>query len=113
VSREQQHGSVSLLVVAMAGVLLVLTAALGVVAAMVHAHRMAQAAADLAALAGARRTVHGDACGIAGLIAEANGGRLSSCQVVGRDVTVEVTVVGPHWLGQGSDLTARSRAGPG
>ena len=35
------------------GVLLLVGAALGVVAAMVHAHRVAQSAADLSALAGA------------------------------------------------------------
>ena len=109
-----QSGSVSLLVVAMAGVLLMLTAALGVASAMVHAHRVAQSAADLAALAGAQRLAFGlDACAEAGRIAEANRARLSSCEVTGHDVTVEVIAPGPHWLGQASDLTGRSRAGPG
>jgi secretion/DNA translocation related TadE-like protein len=113
-SRAGQAGSVSLLVVAMAGVLLMLTAALGVVSAMVHAHRVAQSAADLAALAGAQRLAAGaDACTAAGRIAEANGARMSSCQVTGPDVTVEVVAPGPRWLGQVSDLAGRSRAGPG
>ena len=56
VTRSRTHGSGArrrLFVVACVGVLLLVGAALGVVAAMVRAHRQAQAAADLAALAGA------------------------------------------------------------
>ena len=52
--RADQRGSATLLVLAMAGVLLLVGSALGVVAAMVRAHRVAQSAADLAALAGAQ-----------------------------------------------------------
>ena len=53
-ARRSERGSASPLVVACVGVLLLLGAALGVVAAMVRAHRDAQAAADLAALAAAQ-----------------------------------------------------------
>jgi secretion/DNA translocation related TadE-like protein len=114
VSRAGERGSVTLLVVAMAGVLLLIAAALGVVSAMVVAHRVAQSAADLAALAGARSLAEGsDACAAAGRIAEANGARLTSCQVSGSDVTVEVAAPGPAWLGRSSDLSGRSRAAPG
>ena len=55
--RGDQSGAATLLVMAMAGVLLLLGAALAVVTALVAAHRVAQAAADLAALAGARGRV--------------------------------------------------------
>jgi secretion/DNA translocation related TadE-like protein len=102
-----------LFAVAVIGVLLLVGAALGVVAAMVHAHRMAQSAADLAALAGAQAQARGrDPCSAAVSIATANGATIDSCVVAGRDVRVRVTVVGPHWLGQRHDLSAQARAGP-
>ncbi len=103
-----------MLVVAVMGLLLVIGAALGVVAAMVRAHRVAQSGADLAALAGAHGVaLGGDACAAAGRIAAANDVRLTSCRVEGRDVVVMVVAPGPHWLGQTADLTAQARAGPG
>jgi secretion/DNA translocation related TadE-like protein len=108
-----ETGSATLLVVAMAGVLLLLGSALGVVTAIVVAHRAAQSAADLAALAGARGVAAGrDGCAAASQIATANGGQLTGCDVSGRVVDVEVEIPGPHWLGQTADLSARSRAGP-
>ena len=111
---RDQRGSASLLVVALLSVLLLVGAALGVVAAMVWAHRMAQSAADLAALAGAAELQEGaDACGAATRIADANDATLDSCLVQGDDVVVDVTVAGPRWLGQQADLSARARAGPG
>jgi secretion/DNA translocation related TadE-like protein len=95
-------------------VLLLLGAALGVVAAMVHAHRVGQSAADLAALAGAGAIGGGrDPCSAGAATAAANGARLVSCAVDGRVVTVTVEVAGPRWLGQTADLTAEARAGPG
>lgn len=112
--RSDERGSATLFAVACLSLLMVLGAALGVVAAMVHAHRQAQAAADLAALAGAQAAVRGrDPCAAAGSVATANGARLGSCRVAGRDVLVEVEVAGPRWLGQESDLSGQARAGPG
>jgi secretion/DNA translocation related TadE-like protein len=102
------------LVTACLGVLLLVGCALAVVAAMVSAHRAAQAAADLAALAGAMASRDGgDPCSAAGSVAADNGGRLVGCDVDGAEVTVLVEVPGPHWLGQTHDLTAAARAGPG
>jgi hypothetical protein len=46
-------------------------------------------------------------------VAAANGARLESCAVVGREATVQVRVTGPRWLGQTGDLSAEARAGPG
>jgi secretion/DNA translocation related TadE-like protein len=80
---------------------------------MVHAHRVAQSAADLAALAGAEARGRGrDPCTAAASIALANGASLDSCAVEGFDVRLQVTVTGPHWLGQRDDLSAQARAGP-
>lgn len=110
---ESERGAATVVTVAFAGVLLLLGAALGVVAALVAAHRTAQSAADLAALAGAQTlAIGGDACGAAGRSAAANTARLTACVVEGREVRVGVEVEGPHWLGQSADLAAQARAGP-
>jgi secretion/DNA translocation related TadE-like protein len=110
---RDQRGSATVLVVAMSGVLLLIGAALGVVVALVVAHRVAQSGADLAALAGARAAGRGaDGCRAAGEVAAANDVRLTDCLTRGRVVEVTVSARGPHWLGQSADLSARSRAGP-
>ena len=110
---RSEEGSVSLLVVACVGVLLLLGTALGVVGAMVRAHRAAQSAADLTAPAVASAVAGGgDPCAAGSGVAAANGARLLACEVVGRAATVRVEVPGPHWLGQESDLAAEARAGP-
>jgi len=102
------------LATALLGVLLFLTAAFGVAEAMVSDHRRAQAAADLAALAGAQAIQQaGDACTAAADIAAANGADLEECQVQGEDVVVTARVTGPRWLGARGDLSAQARAGPG
>ena len=111
---RDQRGAASLLIVALLSLLLLVGAALGVVAAMVWAHRTAQSAADLAALAGAAGLQQGEgACAAASRIAGANDARVASCVVEGEVVVVGVKVPGPRWLGQGADLSARARAGPG
>jgi len=113
VNRRGQTGAASLFAVACLSVLLLLGAALGVVAAMFTAHRSAQAAADLSAIAGASAAAEGgDACGSAARIASANGAALDSCAVSGREVAVTVAVSGPRWLGQSGDMFAEARAGP-
>ncbi len=106
-------GSATLFAVALIGLLLLVGAALGVAGAMVHAHRVAQSAADLAALAGAEARGSGrDPCAASAAIARANGASLDSCAVEGLDVRLQVTVPGPRWLGQHHDLSAQARAGP-
>ncbi|MEO9322731.1 Rv3654c family TadE-like protein [Nocardioides sp. C4-1] len=111
--RHDDRGAATLLTVALAGLLLFVGAALGVVGALLVAHRTAQAAADLAALAAAETAARGgDACGAAATIATANDAALTSCVVRGREVRVGVEVTGPRWLGQTGDLVAEARAGP-
>ena len=110
-----QRGAATVLAVAMAGLLMLVGAAAGVVGAIVVAHRGAQSAADLAALAGAGALADPagrDPCAAAGEVAVANGAALTGCVVEASDVVVEVTVGGPRWLGQEQDLSARARAGP-
>ena len=110
---RDQRGSATVLLIAMSGVLLLIGAALGVVAAMVVAHRSAQSGADLAALAGAQAAGRGsDPCRAAGGVAAAIDVLLTRCDVQGRVVEVTVSAKGPHWLGQSADLSARARAGP-
>lgn len=112
--RRDQRGSATLLAVSFLGVVLLVGAALGVVAAMVRSHRVAQSAADLAALAGATQLRQGaDPCRAASGVAGDNGAHLVSCVVQGHEVVVAVRVTGPRWLGQRGDLSARARAGPG
>ncbi|MET0997437.1 MAG: Rv3654c family TadE-like protein [Marmoricola sp.] len=111
---RDDRGAASLLVVACVAILLLIGCALGVVAAMVRAHRAAQSAADLAALAGAAAHQRGAAaCAAAGSVASANAASVDACSTSGDDVWVTVTVPGPHWLGQTADLSAEARAGPG
>lgn len=83
-------------------------------AATIARHR-AEAAADLAALAAARRLADGageDACGLAAEIARVNGARLAWCR--SRGLVVEVGVeVAARFGGLGSFAArARARAGP-
>ncbi|GAA1515182.1 Rv3654c family TadE-like protein [Nocardioides humi] len=113
------RGAATVLAVALAGVLLLVGAATGLVGALLVAHRRAQAAADLSALAAATslagRVAHPgrDPCTEATDVAAANGAALVSCRIDGREVVVEVRVTGPRWLGQDQDLVAAARAGPG
>jgi secretion/DNA translocation related TadE-like protein len=100
--------------VACLGLVLLLGAGLGGVAALVVDHRRAQAAADLAALAGASDlAAGGDGCTAAGRVAAANRADLSACRHDGRDLRVTVVVAGPGWLGSLDHLVAEARAGPG
>ena len=81
---SDERGAATTMVVACLSLLLALGAALGVVAAMVRDHRVAQSAADLAALAGAAALQRGDdGCAAAGSVAAANGARLAGCRTDG------------------------------
>jgi secretion/DNA translocation related TadE-like protein len=114
-----ERGSAAVLVTVLAGVLVTVTAAAVVVAGMLVGHRRAAAAADLAAIAGAE-TLNGpgpsagpsSVCGRAGVVAQANGARLVSCDLAGRDVLVSAGVDVPGLFGQGWQVVGRARAGP-
>jgi secretion/DNA translocation related TadE-like protein len=110
--RSPEDGAGTILAVAMMGLLVTVTIATSGVVGVVAAHRRAQSAADLGALAGAAALQEGsDPCQRAGAIARRNGSQLRSCRVDGWNVGVEVasTITLP---GGSLDLTARGRAGP-
>jgi secretion/DNA translocation related TadE-like protein len=102
-------------VLALAGVLAVIGAAVVLVGSAVVARHRAGAAADLAVLAAAGRAVVGDpdACAVAARIAGANAAAVRSCSV-GPDDVVEIRVRLPVRLGPLGVLhaEARARAGP-
>lgn len=106
--RRDDAGAATVLVVALAGVLLLVGLALGEAASLIVDHRRAQAAADLAALAGASS----GECAEASRVADRNGARLRACRHDGPDVLVEVEVDGGGWLARTVGLPARARAGP-
>lgn len=109
--KRDERGSATLFALTSLGILLFLGCALAVVAALVSQHRVAQSAADLAALAAAS-AVTADPCARGAAIAQANGADLTSCVASGREVSLEVRVTGPQWWGRLSDLRAHARAGP-
>ncbi|WP_328528314.1 flp pilus-assembly TadE/G-like family protein [Nocardioides sp. NBC_00368] len=110
---QDERGSAAPFAVGAIGLLLFLGAALGVVGAVFVAHRTAQSAADLAALAGANALqISEDACAAASAVSARNDATLESCEIAGEDVTVTVRVEGPRWLGQPGDPVAEARAGP-
>lgn len=100
------------MVLALAFALMAVAWGAGAMVAAIIAHRTAQNAADLAALAAAERIARAfDGCSIAGDIATANGARLVSCVVEGSVVTIEVGVAATAF-GFHADSRARARAGP-
>ncbi|MPZ25807.1 MAG: helicase [Micromonosporaceae bacterium] len=108
------RGSASVWVLAAGLVLLAAGLAGSMVGAAHVAQHRAQAAADLAALAGAARAVagHPAACARAGVIAVANGAGLTHCALDGFDLTVTVEVVPPAGAGLHRTARATARAGP-
>ncbi|MEN8708280.1 MAG: Rv3654c family TadE-like protein [Nocardioides marinisabuli] len=109
-SAPDEAGAATVLGVALAGLLLLLGVALAELGAVVVAHRRAQAAADLAALAGA--TSRADGCLAADRVALANGAALTACTPEGSAVLVTVRVDAPPGLDRVLVIEARARAGP-
>ncbi len=113
VRARADDGAATILVVAMAGVLMFVMVGLAAAGGLVTAQRRAQSAADLTALAAAA-AVRIDACAQALRTASANGSRLDGCEVRGPDVRVVVSVPGPRLPGRGDvRVSAEARAGPG
>ena len=112
-----EGGGATVLVVAMAGVLMFVMAGLAAVGGLVTAQRRAQAAADLAALAAASALAAlggpTDACAAADRVAGANAAVLDACTPEGRAVRVTVSVPGPDVPWKEVRVSAEARAGPG
>lgn len=111
--RRRDGGAATVLATSLVGLLVFAAVALVWVSGLVADHRTAQAAADLAALAGAEAIQQGHAaCGAAGDIARANGASLRTCAVSGDEVRVTVTVRSAALGGLRPDVSARAHAGP-
>ena len=111
------RGGATVLVVAMAGVLMFVMLGMAAVGGLVTAQRRAQAAADLAALAGASAlaAVSGPKgpCAAADRVASRNAAVLDACTPDGRAIRVTVSVPGPDVPWREVRVTAEARAGPG
>jgi secretion/DNA translocation related TadE-like protein len=111
--RRSEAGIATIWGLAIIGILMLLAAVSAGVVSLIGARHQAEAAADLAALAGAQAAIDGeDACDAARRIAAANGGALVDCDVEGEIVEIRVQVDGPRLLGESWVLTGRARAGP-
>ena len=111
--RRGEHGAGSVLAAAMLGLLVTVTVAVGGAVGIIATHRIAQAAADLAALAGATALQQGgDPCRQAAVVADRNRASLTRCEVLGWVVTVVVSADTARLPGGVLDLRARARAGP-
>ena len=98
--RRDERGVATVVAVGLMGLLLAVTVvAAGGTQVAVAGHR-AEAAADLAALAGAQAVrVGGDGCAAAQRSARRNAGRVTGCAVEGLDVQVTVEVETPRMVG--------------
>lgn len=111
--RAAERGAGTLLALTLTSVLLTVGVALAACVGLVHAHRQAQAAADLAALAGAVAASRGeDACAAAAEVADLNGASLRGCRVETGRVRVVTGVPGPRWAGFSAELVGEAAAGP-
>jgi secretion/DNA translocation related TadE-like protein len=111
--KNDDHGSVTVWLLAVGLVIVLVAAGLAMVGGAVVARHRAQAAADLAALAGAIRAWDGEAtaCDRAADVSARNGAALLACQLDELDVVVTVEVV-PDLLASHGAARASARAGP-
>lgn len=110
--RRDDEGAGVVLVLGLVAFLVTTALVCGGIVALVVGHRQAQAAADLAALAGAVAVSQGgDACAVVREIASRNGATGTTCTTSGPVVTVEAAVRMPPALG-GREVRGRARAGP-
>ena len=106
------RGAATVLGVGFIGLILTVALVAVGITAVVFAHRRAQSAADLAALAAASGYQRGvTPCGEARRIAEANGAHLVSCALDGPVATVEVECLAA--VGGTFRMHGRAKAGPG
>lgn len=111
--RRDEHGAGAVSGLLWIGILLALGMACVLAVGVITTHRRAQAAVDLAALAGAQAHQRGeDPCGAAAGVAARNGARLGDCHLSGADILVIVSVDAPAILGDRFTMRARARAGP-
>ena len=111
--RHDERGVAAIWGVVLVTLLGLLTSVVVGMAGVTGARHRAEAAADLAALAGAVAARDGsDACGAAGAIAQANRGELVSCSVSDQEVLVSVSVSTGRIWGKTWQQVGVARAGP-
>jgi secretion/DNA translocation related TadE-like protein len=121
VSRRDERGAATLLVLVMVGVLATMAVAGAVIGGILVGQRRASSAADLAALAGAEALRAGGgsvvagsaACDDARHVATMNGAQLRSCRASGAEVELEVVVEVRSAWGRTWAVPGRARAGLG
>ena len=110
--RRDERGAAVVIGLALVAVLVLVAAVCVGTIAIVLAHRRAQVAADLAALAAAGALRRGaDPCGAAAQIAGRHRAEVTRCLVRGSAVVVDTAVTLPSALGS-APVPARARAGP-
>lgn len=112
---SRERGAATIWVLAASGLVLAVTYAVVLLASVQAARQRADAAADLAALAGARAQAEGaDACATGRRVAAADQAQLDACDVAGPDVAVTASVRLPPALRLygGGVVRSRARAGP-
>ena len=111
-----ERGSATTMATPFFGILLLAAVLLSFQGGVLVAQRKVQAAADLAALAGAAAAQGGeDGCAAAEAVAVRNDARLSACRLAGpgrQEVLVSVTRDGPALWGRDVRVHASARAGP-
>ena len=113
VGRRGQQGSAAVLTVGLTGVLVTVSVLVAALGGVVADQRRVEAAADLAALAGAGAAQAGrDGCAAAQRTAARNGGRVRRCAVDGGVVTVAVGRDSRLLWGRRLALVGHARAGP-
>lgn len=111
--KRDQRGSATVLALPLLGVLLLVSLLLAVLGGLVVAQRRVQAAADLAALAGASSLQRGgDGCSVAASLARRNGVELEACSQRLSEVRVRVAVDVGGPGGRSWTVRAHARAGP-
>jgi secretion/DNA translocation related TadE-like protein len=109
---RDERGAAVVVAIALVAVLVFVAAICVGSVGIVLAHRRAQAAADLASLAGAGALQRGDdPCAAATMIAERHEAAMTDCVVDGRAVVVATAIELPLAL-TGRPVAARARAGP-
>lgn len=109
-SRRGAQGSTTVVAAGLVGVALAGCLVAASLAGLVSAQHRAAAAADLAALTGARVPAQG--CQVARRVAADNGTRVTRCEVTGPVVTLTVQLEADAPLGLSPTIEAEARAGP-
>ena len=110
---RSEAGTATVLVMPLLGVIVLVAIVASVLGSLVVAQRRVQAAADLAALAGASAVPGAaGACAVAARLSRRNGADMVSCRLEGRDVRVEVAVQVTGLIGRSVTVRAQARAGP-